>query len=151
MLYTICFCPNKSLLGCRSWQFLNLNNTDERPNKNKSKQKQSLSHPARRELILTWAKWKRKRGRKKREKCFSSCTLMAAVAWKQKVSTQGKLPGLQRAGVLRDLLTWEWRHCDPGGASGLTANRDQVNVLGAGQTGHVFHHTWSAFCLFFVL
>ena len=35
-------------------------------------------------------------------------------------------------GVSR-LLNWEWRHCDPGGASGLTANRDRVNVLGAGQ------------------
>ena len=35
--------------------------------------------------------------------------------------------------VVSQLSNWEWRHWDPGEASGLTANRHRVNILGAGQ------------------
>ena len=46
-------------------------------------------------------------------------------------------------------INWEWCHHDPSGASGLTANRDQVNVLGAGQPWSRFFIPCWPFALFF--
>ena len=89
--------------------------------KMKAKQKQSLSRPARRELKLAQAK--------KMKNVSQSCTLMAAVAENRSLFTMDAA-WVERAGGLCDLFTWEWRHCDPGGASGLTANRDRVTSWG---------------------
>ena len=103
--------------------------------KTKVKQKQSLSRPARRELKLAPEKVKN---------VSRSCTLMVAVGWKWGSHHNIVLPWTAKGGNTHDLLTWESHHCGPGGASWLTANRDRVNVLGAGQPGHIFH-TWLAF------
>ena len=121
-------------LGCAA--FLDPNNNDERPNKNESKTKtvSVLSSEEGTEISL-----------RQSEKCFSKLYPYGSGCVKPKSLHNMSSRGMRRAGMLRDLLTWEWCHCDPGGASRLTANRDRMKCLeGAGQSGHVFH-TWSAF------
>ena len=79
----------------------------------------------------------------KNEKHFSKLYPYGSSCVKPK-SLHNTLPGIQSAGVLRDLLTWEWHHCDPSGASRLTANRAGWHLGGMS--------TWSRFshlvCLF---
>ena len=96
--------------------------------KNESKTKQSLSRPARRELTLAQSKWR--------------TFLKVAPLWQWFRETRG--------------LTWtprpinrEWCHFDPGRASGLTVNRDWVNVLGAGQPESQFFTPFWALVSFF--